>query len=103
MAHPIHEGILLDENVTYTLYELIDIGQIDEKIIIEMIEYGVIEPRGQTQQEWKFTSFALIRFKKALRLHRDLAVNWAGISLALDLLDEVDELRQQLAVLKNNN
>jgi chaperone modulatory protein CbpM len=33
--------------------------------------------------------------KKACRLHNDLDIDWAGIALAISLLDELEQLRQE--------
>lgn len=96
----VYEGLLLDESVTYTTTEFIKICAIDQKIILEMVEYGVIEPKGNQPEQWLFNASAIRRSQKALRLQRDLAINWAGISLALDLLEEVEELRQKVQVLE---
>ncbi len=99
---PIHEGLLLDETVTYTLTELTEIGSTEEKIVIEMVEYGIVEPEGENPEKWIFRSKSIIRFQKAIRLHQDLNINWPGISLALDLLDEVHELRQLVQTLQKS-
>mgnify|MGYP001114320439 CR=1 FL=1 len=42
----------------------------------------------------------LARISRAIRLQRDLSVNLPGLALALELLDEIDHQRQQLASLK---
>ena len=97
----IHDGILLDESVTYTLTELNEMSPLAPSVIIEMTEYGIIEPQGKVPEQWVFSSRSVIRFKKAMRLHQDLHINWAGISLVLDLLDERERLHQQLALLKH--
>ena len=60
---------------------------------IEMVEEGVLEPRGVTPAEWRFPGSAVTRAQKALKLARDLRVNWPGAALALDLLDEIERLR----------
>ncbi|MBS0290213.1 MAG: hypothetical protein JSS07_09300 [Proteobacteria bacterium] len=99
----VHEGILLDETITYTLKEITFLSDIDETIIIEMVEYGIAEPLGSTHEKWVFNSQALLRLKKAMRLHRDLHINWPGISLALDLMQERDELRTLLKIMQKNN
>lgn len=100
----IYEGQLLDESVTYTRTELMKICAIEQVVIVEMMEYGVIEPQGKSQAgEWLFSAKALRRSQRALRLQQDLAINWPGISLALDLLEEVEELRQMLQVLSNES
>lgn len=89
------EGILQDETVVYTLVELSEICVIEPPILHEMIEYGIIEPQIQSGPHY-FNYRALYRAQKALRLQRDLAINWEGISLVLDLLDEIEDLRQKL-------
>ena len=94
----IHEGILLDETVTITLTELSELGHVEEETIIKLVEHGIIEP--QNQQPWIFTSHTVTRVQKAVRLHDDLAINWAGISLVLELLDEINDLRGTVATFK---
>jgi len=42
----------------------------------------------------------LLRVQTTLRLQRDLEVNLAGAVLALELLDEIKQLRQQVAFLQ---
>jgi chaperone modulatory protein CbpM len=87
-------GILLDEQVTFTLHELCDACGVRRQLIVEMVEEGVIEPAPEAESEWQFHGHALVRAQRALRLVRDLDLNWAGAALALDLLDEIDRLKR---------
>lgn len=87
-------GILLDERVTFTLHELCDACGVRRQLIVEMVEEGVIEPAPEADTEWRFHGHALVRAQRALRLVRDLDLNWAGAALALDLLDEIDRLKR---------
>jgi DnaJ-class molecular chaperone len=50
--------------------------------------------RGNDGVRWLFRVSCTKRTRIALRLQRDLDVNVAGVALALDLLDELQELRQ---------
>lgn len=93
------EGILQDETVTYTLFELSEMCVVEPPILNQMIEFGIIEPQSNVPSI-QFSYRALYRAKKALRLQRDLAINWEGISLVLDLLDEIEALQQQIAQTK---
>ncbi len=98
----IYEGTLLqDKTVTYTLTELREICVVEEKVLLEMVEFGILEPKEKRQQIWIFNANALDRTQKAMRLHHDLAINWAGISLILDLLEEIHELRQLAQLLQD--
>lgn len=65
-----------------------------ENTVIEIIEQGIVEPIGDSPVEWRFSPAMLIQTKKAVRLHRDLDVNWAGIALAIELLNELEDLQE---------
>lgn len=98
------EGILQDETITYTIFEIQALCVVDKPLLEEMIDHGILEPiKGESYQSWVFEYSALSRTQKALRLHQDLAINWPGIALALELLEELQELRQTVAVLKNGS
>ncbi|HSF08695.1 MAG TPA: chaperone modulator CbpM [Nitrospirales bacterium] len=43
-----------------------------------------------------FPEDAIDRLSRGLRLHRDLGINWPGVSVALELLDRIEELEQQI-------
>ena len=69
---------------------------VDAKWIAELVEYGVIEPISPTGSDWQFASVSIVRVAKAKRLERDLSLNPPGVALALDLLQEIEELRSRL-------
>ncbi|MFA5901697.1 MAG: chaperone modulator CbpM, partial [Hyphomicrobium sp.] len=68
--------------------------------VIELVDEGVIEPRGQPEAvstpQWRFSATSIVRVEKARRLQRDLGVNMPGVALALQLLDRIDALEQRL-------
>ncbi len=43
-----------------------------------------------------FPESMLDRLSRGLRLHRDLEINWPGVSVTLDLLDRLHKLEAQL-------
>jgi len=66
------------------------------RIIIELVEEGVLEPTGESPSQWRFDGHSVRRARIALTLWRDLGVNTAGAALALQLMDELDTLRSRL-------
>ena len=86
-------GTVLDERTVFTLHELCRACGVHAELVIEMVEEGVLEPRGVAPAEWRFAGSAVTRAQKALKLSRDLRVNWPGAALALDLLEELEQLR----------
>lgn len=89
-------GIVLDEQTELTLAELSRACAAQAELIIELVEEGVLEPRGPEPARWRFTAVHLRRARVAVRLQRDLGLNLAGAALALQLLDEVETLRARL-------
>ena len=89
-------GDLLDEDVEMTLAQLCQACELSEAQIIELVEQGVIDPLGQEPAEWRFVSVSLRRIRITRNLQRDLGVNAPGAALALELLEEIEELRARL-------
>ena len=93
----IYTSILLDENTSYTLQELSDLCSQSTKLILEMIDEGMIVPAGSSPRQWRFGLREIHRVQTAQRLIRDLQINLAGAALALDLLEELEGLRRQVS------
>ena len=83
------KGIVLDESLTLSLYEVCEFCGVDESIVIEMVREGIAEPIDESETHWRFSGVAAARIRTAHRLRRDLDVNLAGAALALELLDEI--------------
>jgi chaperone modulatory protein CbpM len=63
--------------------------------VLEIVEQGIVEPVGTSPDDWYFSHYMVTVTNKAVRLHRDLEVDWAGIALAIELLEELEQLREQ--------
>jgi chaperone modulatory protein CbpM len=87
------QGMILNEETRCTLADLCKLCGVNAEIIREMIEEGIISPEDPSTREWQFTSIAIKRVQTTIRLQQDLRVNLAGCALALDLLEELEELR----------
>lgn len=96
MPQKVLTGILLDERTELTLNELCQACSRSSTWVIELVEEGVLEPHGEDKSHWRFPGTSLHRARTAMRLQQDLKVNLAGVALALDLLEEIDTLRQRL-------
>jgi chaperone modulatory protein CbpM len=80
-----------------SLPDLCRFCQTDEAWVIEMVDYGVLEPEGETSQNWRFYGVSIARAKKASRLWRDLGINTAGLAMVLSLLEEREAILRRLA------
>lgn len=81
-----------------TLDDLCRACAVQAEFVMAMLEEGVAQPaEGQMPTTWRFSEVQVHRVTVAWRLQRDLGVNPAGAALALQLLDEMETLRAQLA------
>lgn len=100
MNDKILRGTILDDQQVMSIAELASICACQVEWITELVEEGVIIPTGEDPSEWLFTGTSLVRVRTAIRLHRDLDINTAGIALAMELLDEIHELRERLKIVE---
>jgi chaperone modulatory protein CbpM len=91
-------GEIVEEHAVLTVGDLCRIFTVDERHIEELVEEGVISVIQIDATEWRFSGAALRRARIALRLERDLGINLPGVALALELLEELEQLRRALQV-----
>jgi chaperone modulatory protein CbpM len=97
------EGSIVENEVHMTMVELAEATRTPEDLIMAWVSEGVLSPAGATPQDWRFSGDSLKRAKTAARLMHDLELNSPGVALALDLLDELDQLRSQLHLVSAAN
>lgn len=91
-----NHALIVEEQSDLTLAELCRVCAAQEDFIAELIAEGALEPAGPEPAQWRFTGVQLRHVSVAVRLQRDLGINVAGAALALQLLDEIDTLRERL-------
>jgi len=89
-------GAIFEDSAMLTVHDLSRMCAVEERRIVELVEEGVLSAFVLNASEWHFSGAALRRARLALRLQRDLELNLAGVALALDLLDELEQLRREL-------
>ncbi len=95
-------GEIVDETVRYGLKEVCEVCGVHAECVVELVEAGIIVPRGNQPSTWRFSVLSVMRSRKALRLQRDLEINIPGIAVTLDLLDEMESLRDQVKSLRQH-
>lgn len=90
-------GYVVEEEIQFTLVELCRACSATEEQVTALVIEGVLEPDGERIEEWRFAGSTLRRARVALRLARDLEINPPGVALVLDMLEEIESLRAQVA------
>jgi chaperone modulatory protein CbpM len=90
-------GVLLDDTSLVTIAELCSACGVDTALVVELVDYGILEPAGREPADWVFQATSLRRVSTVARLQRDLGVNLAGAALAIELLERIAVLESRLA------
>ena len=101
--HSLLSGDVLEEDIELSLADLCRICQLSDERIFQLVDEGLLEPRGPGPEQWRFHGRSVRRVRCVIRLERDLGVNLAGAALALDLLDELKRLRTRLNRLRDQD
>ncbi len=87
---------VLGDGVELTLVELCRASRTAEEQVRVWIVEGVLAPTGSGPADWRFGGAAVHRARLARALSQDLEVNVPGVALALDLIDEIEDLKARL-------
>lgn len=100
--HSIVSAVLVDEILELSFLDVCKQNDISEEMLLEMLEHGLLDTIMVPSKHLVFSGIHIKRIVSACRLHRDLGINPAGVILALELMDERDDLQQQLQILRRH-
>lgn len=89
-------GMVLDETTEITATELCRVCSVEHTLIERLVDEGILDPIDDQANELRFHYISVQRTRTVVSLQNDLGVNLAGAALALDLLEQIEELRRQL-------
>ena len=89
-------GPIFDESTEITVVDLVEICGVESVLVEDMIEEGILEPLGGSQDSRRFSHGSIRRTRTVIHLQRDLGLNLAGAALALELLERITELQTRL-------
>ncbi|CAG5085658.1 chaperone modulator CbpM [Parvicella tangerina] len=87
----------MESKTLIAIEEICSGHKVERTLILTMEEYGLIE----VVKEGYVESSYLPRIEKIIRFHSDLDINFEGIDVILNLLDRMDEMNEELIVLRN--
>jgi chaperone modulatory protein CbpM len=89
-------GEVLSEDHKLTLRDICESCGLSELKVKTYIEESVVEVRGDDVKRWRFSEVSMVQIQKVHRLERDLRLNPAGAVLALELMSQIEDLKNQL-------
>lgn len=98
-ATPTPNAVIVEEAIEFTLDELGRATRTSTRWLVTLVDEGVIAPtqRSGAPMQWRFSGDALRRARQAARLARDFELDLHGVALAMDLLQQIERLKQRLA------
>ncbi|MEZ5555988.1 chaperone modulator CbpM [Haliea sp.] len=89
-----------DSLFSISFNELCQLEGIDSDVVIEIVEYGIVRPANLSREtsesdQWLFDTTSIRWLKKALRLHRDLEIDWLAVAMVVDLMRENEILQKE--------
>ena len=96
-AQPAVSGELINDDPDLTLEELCAACSVSSEVITTYVSEGIIQPQQAGGEHWIFSQTSIIKVRRATRLETDLRLNAAGVALALELVAEIETLKQRLA------
>ena len=79
-----------------SLSELCQLENIENEIITEIVEYGIVKPVADSEAvDWVFDTSSVYWIKKAVQLYRELELDWLAVALLIDLMQQRDSLQKE--------
>ena len=94
---------ILDEHGEVAFAELVRAFDSRREDLLELIQCGALEPRrvpGEDESAWRFPSGALSVARRDARLRQGFELDAPALSLALGLLERIEELQRRVRELE---
>lgn len=82
-------------DIHITLQEVCSSTGLSRETVIDIVDHGIVEPQGEVPEQWLFDDQCLCIVQRARRLQTDLELNWQGIALVIELLEQRDRLKAE--------
>jgi chaperone modulatory protein CbpM len=89
----------LDEHRIISLTELVEVSGLTEAELLELVHGGII-PARETGRSYSFSASVVTIARTACRLRDDLELDTRGLGVALKLLERVQDLEAEIALLR---
>lgn len=83
--------------------ELCERCSLSRQDVEDLVDLGLVAPKSgntENRSRWRFRSSELVRVRRARRLQRELDLDWQGVAVTMDLLDEIQRLRHEVESLR---
>ncbi|USQ14880.1 molecular chaperone [Legionella lytica] len=95
-------GVIIEETKTFTYTEVCHKYNIPKQLLSEMMEHGLFSNASTELEQLKLNQKELHKIESAFRLHCDLGINLPGVVLAIELLEKIEKLNDELDIMRRH-
>ena len=82
--------------VKISVSELCEREELSRSLLVQLVQYEIARPvAGSTVDDWIFDVTSAHWMTRAVRLRRDLDIDWVAVAMLIDLQRERDRLSQE--------
>ena len=100
MSREIADALSLDERVTLTLDQLVEMSELPVEDLRALVDYGALAPVDPAAASWTFTASWVVVARTAGRLRRDFELDAYSLSVVLRYAQRVEALEAELRALR---
>ena len=89
-----------DHYIELTLADICQAVELPEQVFVELVKHDIVCPTGEQASEWSFDVTMVSIARRAVRLHRDLELDWPAIAVIVDLIEQRDRLQSENELLR---
>tara|TARA_R110000772_G_scaffold172797_4_gene284690 strand:+ start:319 stop:621 length:303 start_codon:yes stop_codon:yes gene_type:complete len=86
---------LADNYLRLSLIDICHAVELPEETFVELIQHDIVKPIGEQPTDWAFDITMVSIAKRAVRLQRDLELEWSAVALIEDLLQQREQLQME--------
>ena len=82
--------------IQITVSELCEREELSRSVVVQLVQYDIAQPlAGYSIEDWIFDVTSAHWMQRAIRLQRDLDIDWIAVAMLIDLLQERERLSEE--------
>jgi len=82
--------------IQITVSELCEREELSRSVVVQLVHYDIAQPlAGSSIEDWIFDVTTAHWMQRAIRLQRDLDIDWIAVAMLIDLLQEREQLSEE--------
>lgn len=82
--------------IQITISELCEREELSRPVVVQLVQYDIAQPvAGASIEDWVFDVTSAHWMQRAIRLQRDLDIDWIAVAMLIDLLQERERLSEE--------